>query len=236
MSRKSGTALMRTRIAPRVWVCKCCGKENDQRGCVKGPPQCFCEKRPDDFGGILGDPLECKQCGKCPTHCFCNVETCICTYAKSFEYMGHFRECPARKLFVDKLQERRESQMSEQTINVGDVVVYHDAAGHPHNALVLANWGQPGQLLPIWFTSALTKPRQIVMVGRSSEMPPPCRTNRTAFTAGTGVAQTKSRIGSLSLWRFNQLAFGGDLVGTCARAHSRWDSDGLEPENQHQRL
>src|SRR5262249_23597005 len=79
-------------------------------------------------------------------HCKCNADVCICKSTRSFAYFGHLRECPARQLYQDKFSERRKSQMSDKTINVGDVVIYHDPKGHPHNALVLVNWGRPGDV------------------------------------------------------------------------------------------
>lgn len=51
----------------RVWQCDCCGMENDQRGCVKGPPQCPCYRSVHTLG-LIGIQ-HCVICNRCMFHC-----------------------------------------------------------------------------------------------------------------------------------------------------------------------
>lgn len=63
---------MVARIADSTWSCDCCGRENDQRGCVKGPPQCDCYyNRPmsSDVVRYSFTPAFCIICGRCQSHC-----------------------------------------------------------------------------------------------------------------------------------------------------------------------
>lgn len=58
---------MAARIGDRVWQCDCCGMENDQRGCVKGPPQCPCYGKVHELN-LLGTDF-CVICDRCAFHC-----------------------------------------------------------------------------------------------------------------------------------------------------------------------
>lgn len=60
---------MVARIGSRTWICDCCGLENDQRGCVKGPPTCDCYHSAERVGGISFFPDFCSTCGRCRLHC-----------------------------------------------------------------------------------------------------------------------------------------------------------------------
>lgn len=92
---------LKTRIADTTWRCSCCGAQNDQRGCVKGPPNCWCVKD----GRLFASPLRCAKCQKCPPHCRCNDDQCNCRYLRArFEENfppGHSPQCPSRNAFVE---------------------------------------------------------------------------------------------------------------------------------------
>lgn len=60
---------MSARIMDRTWTCDCCGLENDQRGCVKGPPTCDCYHTAMRLGGFSLGPNFCATCGRCQLHC-----------------------------------------------------------------------------------------------------------------------------------------------------------------------
>lgn len=61
---------MVARIGSRTWICDCCGLENDQRGCVKGPPTCDCYHSADRSSlGFSFSPDFCSTCGRCRLHC-----------------------------------------------------------------------------------------------------------------------------------------------------------------------
>jgi len=70
---------MSARIGNRTWTCDCCGAENDQSGCVKGPPSCECY-----FGTMLG-PDFCFYCRKCPKHHEGPLNTCPTAKEKQAE-------------------------------------------------------------------------------------------------------------------------------------------------------
>lgn len=60
---------MSARIAERTWTCDCCGLENDQRGCVKGSPQCVCYHSGLKTQIHSLSPDFCITCGRCALHC-----------------------------------------------------------------------------------------------------------------------------------------------------------------------
>lgn len=54
--------------------CDCCGQCESTSGCVRGVVNCPCEIETGSFHIAL----DCPECERCPVHCKCHSEKCIC--------------------------------------------------------------------------------------------------------------------------------------------------------------
>jgi hypothetical protein len=75
-------------------ICDCCGEREQAGQCVKGRVMCPCEV---NQAFISLRVLECRECKKCPVHCLCDSDKCICRELSTPNmFFGHHRDCPVR--------------------------------------------------------------------------------------------------------------------------------------------